>query len=185
MDTDKYLRFQIADEDLYSDLKNIIIYNALGLFIGLIALAYISNKFIIANAKRLLDRAVDERNQYETHVNTDSLTGAYSRMFLDQWSERNLDEFEGHLVLMDLDCFKKINDKFGHLTGDKVLIKFVEIVRSSIRDEDYVVRYGGDEFLLKFLKRWCLNRIIFFCMSPRGYSRRVFAFKIPPCVVMT
>jgi len=148
MDVNKYLLFQIKTKDLYSDLKNIIIYNALGLFIGLIALAYISNKFIISNARRLLDRALGERNKYENHANTDSLTGAYSRMFLEKWSETNMNEFEGHLVLIDLDCFKKINDKFGHLIGDKVLIKFVEIVKSSIRDEDYLIRYGGDEFLI-------------------------------------
>jgi len=147
-DTNKYLLFNIDSKDLYSDLQSIITYNVLGLFIGLIALAYISNKFIISNAKRLLDRAVVERNEYENQANTDSLTGAYSRMFLSQWTERNMDEFDGYLVLVDLDCFKKINDKYGHLTGDKVLIKFVEIVKSSVRDEDYIVRYGGDEFLI-------------------------------------
>jgi len=148
MNTSKYLLFQIKTKDLYSDLKNIIIYNVLGLFIGLIILAYISNKFIISNAKRLLDRAVDERNEYENHANRDALTGAYSRMFLGHWAERNMHQFDGYIAMIDLDCFKNINDKFGHLTGDKVLIKFVEIIKSSIRNEDYVVRYGGDEFLI-------------------------------------
>jgi diguanylate cyclase (GGDEF)-like protein len=146
--TRKKILFQIPTKNLYSDLRKIIIYNVLGAVVGLAILAYISNKFILSNAKRLLDRAVKERNKFETHANTDSLTGAYSRMFLDHWSERNLDGFEGHLILIDLDCFKKINDKFGHLTGDKVLVKFVEIVKSSIRDDDYLIRYGGDEFII-------------------------------------
>jgi diguanylate cyclase (GGDEF)-like protein len=161
---------------LYEDLRKIIIYNVLGAVIGLGVLAYLSNKFIISNAKRLLDRALEERNKFESHANTDSLTGAYSRMFLDHWSERNLNEFEGHLILIDLDCFKKINDKFGHLTGDKVLVKFVEIVKSSIRNEDYLIRYGGDEFIIitdnedREIVESIVNRIKKKCQSVDEFS---------------
>ncbi|PUU87457.1 GGDEF domain-containing protein [Halanaerobium sp.] len=174
--TDKNILFQISTKDLYADLRKIIIYNVLGAFIGLGVLAYLSNKFIISNAKRLLDRALEERNEFENHAKTDSLTGAYSRMFLDHWSERNLNEFEGHLILIDLDCFKKINDKFGHLTGDKVLVKFVEIVKSSIRDEDYLIRYGGDEFIIitdnedREIVESIVNRIKEKCQSVDEFS---------------
>jgi diguanylate cyclase (GGDEF)-like protein len=174
--TDKNILFRISTKNLYEDLRKIIIYNVLGAVIGLGVLAYLSNKFIISNAKRLLDRALEERNEFESHANTDSLTGAYSRMFLDQWSERNLDEFKGHLILIDLDCFKKINDKFGHLTGDKVLVKFVEIVKSSIRDEDYIIRYGGDEFIIitdnedREIVESIVNRIKKKCKSSDEFS---------------
>jgi len=174
--TGKIIIFETSAKELYSDSRKIITYNILGAVIGLIGLAYISNKFIISNAKRLLDRAVKERNRFENHANTDALTGAYSRMFLDKWSERNLNEFEGYIVLMDLDCFKKINDKFGHLTGDKVLKKFVEIVKSSIRDEDYLIRYGGDEFIIitenedKSIVESILNRIKMKCQSLDEFS---------------
>jgi diguanylate cyclase (GGDEF)-like protein len=174
--TDKNILFQISTKNLYEDLRKIIIYNVLGAVIGLGVLAYLSNKFIISNAKRLLDRALEERNKFESHANTDSLTGAYSRMFLDHWSERNLNEFEGHLILIDLDCFKKINDKFGHLTGDKVLVKFVEIVKSSIRNEDYLIRYGGDEFIIitdnedREIVESIVNRIKKKCQSVDEFS---------------
>ncbi|MFH7321184.1 GGDEF domain-containing protein [Desulfurivibrio sp. D14AmB] len=50
--------------------------------------------------------------------------------------------------MIDLDYFKKINDNFGHLVGDKVLVEFAKLLRQSVRDYDIVCRYGGEEFLL-------------------------------------
>ncbi|WP_296049818.1 GGDEF domain-containing protein [uncultured Alteromonas sp.] len=52
------------------------------------------------------------------------------------------------LAFLDLDKFKQINDQFGHQTGDKALIILTERIKSTMRDNDLVGRYGGDEFLL-------------------------------------
>lgn len=52
------------------------------------------------------------------------------------------------IVMMDIDHFKRINDSYGHLQGDKVLIKAAEIIRSCVRNVDIVGRYGGEEFLI-------------------------------------
>lgn len=52
------------------------------------------------------------------------------------------------LLLLDADKFKKINEKYGHQLGDKVLIKMAEICRNSIREDDIVARYGGEEFII-------------------------------------
>ena len=52
------------------------------------------------------------------------------------------------MLLFDIDNFKDINDEFGHDTGDKVLIKLVQILRSNFRADDYVCRIGGDEFVV-------------------------------------
>ncbi|WP_456480146.1 GGDEF domain-containing protein, partial [Nautilia sp.] len=49
---------------------------------------------------------------------------------------------------IDLDNFKKINDRYGHLFGDKVLINVSKIIKNSIRDIDYAFRFGGDEFVV-------------------------------------
>ena len=54
---------------------------------------------------------------------------------------------EGILMVIDLDNFKLVNDVFGHEMGDKVLVKFADLVRSCIRDDDFVGRIGGDEFV--------------------------------------
>ncbi|MBE0685570.1 MAG: GGDEF domain-containing protein, partial [Anaerolineaceae bacterium] len=51
------------------------------------------------------------------------------------------------VMMMDLDHFKQVNDTYGHLTGDRVLIKLVKLARSVLRDGDILVRYGGEEFL--------------------------------------
>lgn len=52
------------------------------------------------------------------------------------------------LLLIDADKFKKINEKYGHQQGDKVLIKIAEICRNSVREDDVVARYGGEEFII-------------------------------------
>jgi diguanylate cyclase (GGDEF)-like protein len=54
------------------------------------------------------------------------------------------------LVMIDLDNFKAVNDKYGHLSGDKVLISLGQLLLQSIRDTDYVGRYGGEEFMVVF-----------------------------------
>lgn len=52
------------------------------------------------------------------------------------------------LLILDLDLFKKINDTYGHLTGDKVLISFAKLLQKEVRETDSVVRYGGEEFVI-------------------------------------
>ncbi len=83
---------------------------------------------------------------------TDELTGWYNRRyFMEQLiqqkalSEREDSDFI--LCFCDLDHFKRINDKFGHHTGDVVLKKFADILKTSIREVDYAARFGGEEFV--------------------------------------
>ena len=58
------------------------------------------------------------------------------------------DEKNVYLLLADIDLFKNINDSYGHIAGDDVLVKFANIIQDSCRQEDICVRYGGDEFLI-------------------------------------
>lgn len=83
---------------------------------------------------------------------TDELTGLYNRRYFMEklaqqkaLSERNNSDFV--IFYCDLDHFKNINDTFGHHTGDIVLQKFSEILKSSIREIDYAARFGGEEFV--------------------------------------
>lgn len=84
----------------------------------------------------------------------DQLTGAYNRKFIDERLLYNLSFFQNHnkyfsLVLCDIDYFKDVNDKYGHLAGDYVLKWFVSQIKTIIRkDTDWVARYGGDEFII-------------------------------------
>ena len=84
---------------------------------------------------------------------TDSLTGIYNRQALDEFLvekiEHNSPGADGFSVLMvDIDNFKTINDKFGHIIGDRVLFALAQKCRASIRGEDFLARYGGEEFTI-------------------------------------
>lgn len=83
----------------------------------------------------------------------DSLTGLLNRLYLDQHLEIELNRAgrkSQHLavILTDLDLFKKINDNFGHQTGDYVLSEFAKFLKNCFRSYDYIYRYGGEEFLI-------------------------------------
>lgn len=83
----------------------------------------------------------------------DDLTGLLNRRYLrelfrDSWSEMVSATGRVSLLLVDLDGFKQINDRFGHLAGDAVLRAVAHRLRTSFRDEDRIVRYGGDEFVV-------------------------------------
>jgi diguanylate cyclase (GGDEF)-like protein len=83
----------------------------------------------------------------------DSLTQVYNRAFLDRLNTRVLDDSFSKdnyaiAILVDVDNFKIINDKFGHAAGDIVLIKMAELLKIICRKSDYVFRIGGDEFLV-------------------------------------
>ena len=86
----------------------------------------------------------------------DDLTELYNRRF---FNERLIDEVDRarryggvfSLLLCDIDHFKKINDTFGHPTGDKVLIRVASILSDNIRSSDMVARYGGEEFAILLL----------------------------------
>ncbi len=89
----------------------------------------------------------------ETEITIDPLTNCYNRRALDNYIEHdiaNVERYGGDLavIMFDIDHFKIINDSYGHQAGDTVLKEISRMVRSSIRKSDYVVRYGGEEFLL-------------------------------------
>jgi len=83
----------------------------------------------------------------------DSLTGCFNRRYLDETLERELSRArrEGYplaLVILDLDHFKQINDTYGHQAGDAALKELANQLRSDIRHEDVLCRYGGEEFVI-------------------------------------
>ena len=97
----------------------------------------------------------DERFQRDMFERTvrDTLTGLYNRAyFLNQigvLAERSAVHGIGMAALMiDIDHFKRINDRYGHVAGDEVLREVAAAIRESTRSEDLVARYGGEEFVV-------------------------------------
>ena len=83
----------------------------------------------------------------------DPLTKAYNRRKLEQALEEEMSRVSRYggcfsFLLMDLDRFKAVNDRFGHITGDEVLKGFTDIIRQTLRKVDILCRYGGEEFAL-------------------------------------
>ncbi len=98
---------------------------------------------------------VQNRIKIETISSHDKLTDAYNRNLLYKNLEEeillfNRKKIPFSIVLVDIDDFKQINDKFGHLTGDKVLKSIVSIFDEIMLKSGYIFRYGGDEFLIIF-----------------------------------
>jgi diguanylate cyclase (GGDEF)-like protein len=83
----------------------------------------------------------------------DPLTGLYNRRFLEATLEQELHRSGRHhtglgIIMADIDKFKSFNDSFGHTAGDIVLKEVAAMLRRSVRTEDIVCRYGGEEFLV-------------------------------------
>ncbi|MGD9018316.1 MAG: diguanylate cyclase [Desulfobacterales bacterium] len=109
-----------------------------------------------------LENLVDERtrelkqaiSEIQWMSQTDTLLGCFNRRYLNENLPREIQRSyryrrEMAIVLCDIDCFKTVNDRFGHQFGDRVLMEFVNAVQASIRQyADWLARYGGEEFIL-------------------------------------
>ncbi len=102
--------------------------------------------------KKLIE--VESKRELQEHLaNIDALTGAYNRRFLTNFTESYLKIVKRErsifsLMIIDIDDFKVVNDSYGHNTGDEILILLVEHMKNLLRENDIIVRFGGDEFIV-------------------------------------
>lgn len=103
-----------------------------------------------------LSTAIDNTFKYEETERisvTDAMTGMYNYRY---FMNRLIDELERaknldiplSLIMLDIDFFKEINDNYGHMVGDEVIIQLADLLRQIVRKGDIVTRYGGDEFFI-------------------------------------
>jgi diguanylate cyclase (GGDEF)-like protein len=114
--------------------------------------------FLLYRRVRKTNLKLREANQQlEFHSARDPLTGLFNRRsFLDLMARRVTDSNNGRreddspdgLMILDVDHFKNINDTLGHAGGDVVLVEIAKRLRSTVRDTDMVMRWGGEEFLI-------------------------------------
>lgn len=91
-------------------------------------------------------------DQLQRLAANDPLTGIYNRRFglsrlKEEFSRAVKNNFPIGVLMLDIDHFKQINDTYGHLLGDRVLLNFVNVAKMSLREGDIFLRYGGEEFL--------------------------------------
>ena len=112
------------------------------------AIAVLSAQFILSMS--FLDHFLTEL-KLEKSLVTDPLTQVFNRQKLETMTEANV--IEGAImpvtvVMLDIDLFKSVNDTYGHYTGDQVLRYLGKKLTEHVRKSDYVIRYGGEEFLI-------------------------------------
>ena len=129
------------------------------LVLGLVALLALFNTYLVTRRlelRHLREKVISTTIQNELvrlQSFTDPLTEIYNRRSLEDMAGRFISHARRlqkplSFMLIDVDRFKEVNTRFGHLTGDVVLSEIAGLLKNSVRGSDAVVRYGGDEFLV-------------------------------------
>ncbi|WP_350343270.1 sensor domain-containing diguanylate cyclase [Proteinivorax tanatarense] len=109
---------------------------------------YVRKQLSIAISKRKLHEKTVYLSRY------DELTGVYNRRYFEDLIKKRMESSAlFSLVLFDLNRLKEVNDTYGHLAGDAVIKKFAYLLNSILESDDFVARFGGDEFIVFFSNR--------------------------------
>ncbi|MBS7526337.1 GGDEF domain-containing protein [Fusibacter paucivorans] len=138
-----------SKKELFKRVEMITRRSAVYVVVGYGLMLLLVHFSIIVYARRQIEKISADRDGYKIRAYRDSLTDAYSRLYFEMYVSEHLDD-ACILCMLDLDHFKAINDQYGHAIGDAVLKTFVETVKQSIQEDDLVIRYGGDEFIIIF-----------------------------------
>ena len=114
--------------------------------------------------RTLLEAQQGALMQQSTLALTDALTGLGNRRYFDETLSREMARTKRNasplsLVLLDIDFFKKINDVYGHTTGDAVLKELASLMATNLRQCDWIARYGGEEYALILPDTPCLEAL--------------------------
>ena len=106
----------------------------------------------VSRANEVIHGLLEQVKTLEIKTSLDPLTKVYNRYALQEHLkvilEKGILDFEIFVLMIDLDNFKQINDRFGHVAGDKVLIFIAKLFKKALRDGDRVYRFGGEEFII-------------------------------------
>ena len=111
----------------------------------------------VNKANNVISKLTQQIKDLEEDSNLDALTKIFNRKALDNYlkkitQKKNIKP-DLYLLILDIDDFKSINDTYGHIVGDKILIFLAKLLRKTLREGDKVFRYGGEEFII------ILNRV--------------------------
>lgn len=138
---------------------------------GFVALTLSSSFYVVNDGLKHYRALISERQRaafFREEAQRDFLTGSYNRKILPALVQDLEKPFS--VMVFDLDEFKSLNDEFGHATGDAILVDAVRVARANIRADDFVLRIGGDEFMV--ILRSC----------PLDVARTIAARLIADCV---
>lgn len=143
----------IDAETLYGPVSSLSYFYLVRFLVSVLGIVFLTNLSIYLTTEKSIEKLEKKKESYKQKYAYDRLTGAISRNYFEDTIKGNIDRNREGLehvsvAMIDINFFKQINDNEGHDAGDKILITVADFLKKSIRDNDYVVRYGGDEFLL-------------------------------------
>ena len=111
----------------------------------------------VLKANSVISQLTEQVKKLEETTQIDALTKVFNRRALIKYLNKicaiKRGNYAPQLLMLDIDDFKKVNDIYGHIAGDKILIFIANILKKTLRDGDKIFRYGGEEFII------ILNRI--------------------------
>lgn len=131
--------------------ENILqILNTITIFWFISVIAYVCSK----NNQEMEERLIEYNHQLQNQVNTDALTGLFSRRKALEYMDCIIAESGWNnclsLCICDIDHFKNVNDTYGHDTGDEILKAVAKVLKAEVSGNNLAARWGGEEFLLLF-----------------------------------
>ncbi len=157
-------------EDSFGINKDFYIFNDISTMIIIPVMGFGSAVFFTSEEKKLSNedaelckliigysletiKKIELQRLFKEQSERDSLTGSYNRRYFDKIIDKEIERAKRykhliHFLMIDINRFKEINDRYGHQTGDKLLIEAYEVISKQVRKIDTIVRYGGDEFLV-------------------------------------
>ncbi|MBE6862583.1 MAG: GGDEF domain-containing protein [Ruminococcus sp.] len=120
------------------------------IFIGLTLGAVIISFLLRSVSTEIVKKSIKEKEKLEFAARCDQMTGFFNHRTFYELLNEKIKEYDGNsrfsLIVLDIDNFKRVNDRFGHASGDKIILKAVDIIKENIRSSDSAFRYGGEEF---------------------------------------
>ena len=147
--------------------------------------ALVERVHMIESESQKTQRLLDEERHRATH---DSLTGLPNREAYNQRAYEEMQRFKRYgrplsLAVCDVDHFKRINDTYGHQAGDKVLKMLAKVLRTRLREVDFIARYGGEEFVILLPETETDNALNVLDKIRSGIGNTPFRFKDEPVTI--
>jgi len=161
---DQYYYLTVPNKLLYAQVEEMSLRITIIAVAVIVFMVIISNWYIVKKAEQILEVTEESRIKYKEYATKDTLTGAYSRRYLEkvrkEWEAESLaGVLQTTIVFIDIDDFKGLNDQYGHDAGDAALKYLVNAFEKNIRSDDVLIRQGGDEFIL-ILKNCFMHKAI-------------------------
>ncbi len=147
-----FIGFNLMAVLYYKGIADFMYITCYGVGIG-IALEALMLAFILSYRIKHLEKMEASQNELKKQAATDSMTGLFNRRYFNDHAGNLLlscreKHIPASIIIADIDHFKQINDNYGHQIGDLVITQFAQILSLSIRKQDMVARFGGEEFVI-------------------------------------